>query len=164
VADVPWWLSDAPRIVEPIRPPVIWQPAKVSSSRARVQEAAGAQKANGPEPQAAVPESETAPAPDDASGNMSSRLSGLRNLLYVIGVKNSQDGEAENDQAGAQTAAAPDRQSFQRTVLDAQEQAERGAGGTSARLVTAQPEFLPPKPVVFEIDEVDGAVGEYPTR
>ena len=90
--------------------------------------------------------------PDNASANTSSRLSGLRNLMYVMGVKNLQDGEGQNGQTGAQAAT------------DAEEQAQRGADEASQRLVTAQPEFLPPKPVVFEIDEVDGAVGEYPTR
>jgi hypothetical protein len=162
-ADVPWWLSDAPRIVEPIRPPVIWQPAKVSNSRERAQEAAGVQASNGPVPQGATPGSETAP-PDNSSENMSSRLSELRNLQYVLDLKNAQGGVGQNVRAEAESDAAADRQDFQRASFDAEEQSERGAGGAWPRLVTAPPEFLPPKPVVFEIDEVDGAVGEYPTR
>jgi hypothetical protein len=36
--------------------------------------------------------------------------------------------------------------------------------GASPRVVTAQPEFLPPKSVVIEIDKTDAHVGESSTR
>ena len=179
-ADLPWWLSDVPRNPEPVRPPVLWPPAKSSTARQRLSEPQTARperteprqlldretaEASASEPAAASGETQRSVG-EDVSGSRSSRLSGLRNLLFVLGVKNQQGGEeADEPLAGSAPGSASNRQSYERTVVEAQENAQRNIGGASSRLVTAAPEFLPPKPVVLEFDKAaDARVGESSTR
>jgi succinoglycan biosynthesis transport protein ExoP len=187
--NAPWWLSESPRNLEPVRPPVLWQPAKVSHSRQRSDEAASAPagpednpelRHTWPEPQhawvtatqllerapAQTPEPGVAPVTEDAPATRSSRLSGLRNLLFVLGVKNAREEEQREHQGGAATnpERKPERQDYERTLLEARETAERSIGSASPRLVTAPPEFLPPKPMVIEFDKTDARVGESSTR
>jgi hypothetical protein len=83
-------------------------------------------------------------------------LSGLRNLLFVLGVKDSQ-GEEEADEPQGDGRSSLDFRS-ERTV------AERSVGGASPRLVTAPPEFLPPRPQVIEFDKGEARSGESSTR
>jgi uncharacterized protein involved in exopolysaccharide biosynthesis len=193
VPDVPWWLSETPRNAEPSRPPVLWQPAKSWTNESRSEDGQPTPVANGanPEPkqdraaepprEAAsrakeAPGVEAAPAnheawrsdKQDAPATRSSRLSGLRNLLFVLGVKNGRREEEPGDHNDPDAESSFDqrteRQSFERTVLEAQEHAERNIGGASPRLVTAPPEFLPPKPIVIQFDKGDARVGESSTR
>ena len=154
VSDLPWWLSDVPRNAEPARPPVLWQPAKVSTSRQAQDEpeqwAALSQAAPQPvAPEPAQPNTLAEPQP----AHLISRLSGLRNLLFVLGVKESRGSEESNGLHPV--AAANFDYRVERTIppTPAGEPAEMR--GASPRLVTAMPEFLPPKPVVIELDKSD---------
>jgi len=181
-SDVPWWLSETPRNAEPARPPVIWQPAKVSKSRQRSEDgsaAAAAQNDNPDLPQqretakqswerasAQAVDSRAATVEEEATPTRTSRLGGLRNLLFVLGVKNAH-GEEQGEQhasGGSNSDQEPVRQNYERTILEARGIAERSIGSASPRLVTAPPEFLPPKPVVIEFDKGDARVGESSTR
>jgi uncharacterized protein involved in exopolysaccharide biosynthesis len=186
-SDLPWWLSDAPRSVELVRPAVLWQPAKAWSARPGSADAATSPVAanenqelrqswvntgkllermpsqhEAPEVEspgvAAAQEaqkSDTGEAPSDRT----SRLGGLRNLLFVLGVKDAPAGEAQAQQHGARAS------NFEtRNVRSIPENREGIVGGASPRLVTAPPEFLPPKPVVIEFDHADARVGESSTR
>jgi succinoglycan biosynthesis transport protein ExoP len=180
-SDVPWWLSETPHNTEPARAPVLWEPAKVSKSRQRSEDGspAEAEKDNAEPPQpwetatqswerdsTQSPGSGAAIAEEDATPTRTSRLGGLRNLLFVLGVKNAHGEEQVEQRAGGESN--PDqrleRQSHERTVLELQRTAERSIGSASPRLVTAPPEFLPPKPKVIEFDMGDGRVGESSTR
>jgi hypothetical protein len=181
-SDVPWWLSETPRKPDPPRPPLLWQPAKISRSHPRSEESAAATAArnDNPEPQqswetatqswertpAQESESGAAPAAEDVPDPRNSRLSGLRNLLFVLGVKNAHGEQQGKPHAGEESSSdrKTERQNYTRTVLEAREIAERSIGSASPRLVTAPPEFLPPKPVVIEFDRGDARVGESSTR
>jgi len=181
-SDVPWWLSNMPPNAEPNRPAVIWQPAKVSTSRSQQDPAeqwSSAPKANPPAastdvavqsaPEAPVaaqvrdPEPKPGTAvPEDQSAHLTSRLSGLRNLLFVLGVKDSYSPE---EPAKANTAAGP---SFdlrvERTIPHTRADEPAEMRGASPRLVTTAPEFLPPRPVVLEFEKTDPRSGEPGTR
>jgi Mrp family chromosome partitioning ATPase len=191
-SDLPWWLSDAPHLATPVRPPVIWHPARTYTSR---------QADPVPESSAAAPipgaERQTAPAspvqnwehtsgpsspiqgeaaaaqpqailPEGTPASLASRLSGLRNLLYVLGVQNAQrSGEQQERQNGMGPAfdSRSERASFERNL--SQDPLRAGAGsaqGPSPRLVTAQPEFLSPRPVVIEFEKLDDRTGVSSTR
>jgi uncharacterized protein involved in exopolysaccharide biosynthesis len=170
--DIPWWLSETPRNAEPPRAAVLWQPAKVSTAHAHDNqpEPAAAASTNAGSPQS-LPIAQTPNSPGDATSSShvdapdprTSRLSGLRNLLFVLGVKDIQNAAGPNDpQSGAGTLfdRRPERQIFERTI--AESDADRAVGGASPRLVTAPPEFLPPK--VVEFNKIDPHVGESQTR
>jgi uncharacterized protein involved in exopolysaccharide biosynthesis len=174
--DIPWWLSDAPRNAQPARPPVLWQPAKVwtarqpSSNQEAVPDAPIAKHAE-PQPSSTAdpalervpPAQESAnveatpgPAAEQASADRTSRLSGLRNLLFVLGVKDLQSGEESSEPHSGRRSDFDLRN--ERTVADS------SVGGASPRLVTAPPEFLPPKPVVIEFDKAEARLGESSMR
>jgi uncharacterized protein involved in exopolysaccharide biosynthesis len=185
--DIPWWLSDTPRNAEPARPPVLWQPAKVWTSRGPTgeeealpvapidspatsqswstadesrKEATGERVA--PAQESPRMEAAAAPAAEQAPAERTSRLSGLRNLLFVLGVKDSHSGEdAEEHDAGGRSSI--DFRS-ERTVEESSARAAADVGGASPRLVTAPPEFLPPKSQVIEFDKAEARVGESSTR
>jgi capsular polysaccharide biosynthesis protein len=186
-SDLPWWLSDAPRSAEPVRPPVLWQPAKVWTPRPASADAAAMPVAANvnPEPRQTwvntgkllerVPsqhEASRVEAPfmavaqeaqksdsEEAPADRTSRLGGLRNLLFVLGVKDAPGGEEQ-----AQQYAAGESNFETRNTRTIPENRAGGVGGASPRLVTAPPEFLPPKPVVIEFDKADARVGESSTR
>jgi uncharacterized protein involved in exopolysaccharide biosynthesis len=180
--DIPWWLSDAPRNAEPARPPVLWQPAKVWTSRRSSaeekalpvvpissQEPQQSRASNEPSPEPVVPaqevrraEAASAPAADEATANRTSRLSGLRNLLFVLGVKDSQ-GEEEVDEPHAGGRSNFDLRS-ERMVAETSASRAASVGGASPRRVTAPPEFLPPRPVVIEFDKAEARLGESSAR
>jgi polysaccharide biosynthesis transport protein len=186
---VPWWLSEAARNSDPSRPPVLWnaakdatttdQPggpeaeeveAKSDSYAAQDSTAAAMQDSVANEP----PRASTAPVteeaantnPEDAAATRTSRLSGLRNLLFVLGVKNGQHAEDSGEHAGhgwdGDLRTKP--QTFERAAAEAREYTERNIGGASPRMVTAPPEFLPPKPIVIDFDKADARVSESSTR
>jgi len=176
-ADLPWWLSEAPHLPTPQsqRAAVIWEPARIGSSREK-EPVPIAPAATGPqvEPTAATPT--WVPAPAAAAGaepsvatpaeapqeNLASRLSGLRSLLFVLGVK-----EANTEDEAAQRAGS-DRAPSDRTVapppVSTARWADGGAEGASPRLVTATPEVLPPKPIVIDVDKLDETKGQSSTR
>lgn len=188
-SDVPWWLSEAARNTDPSRPPVLWNAAKESTpderlgaadaeqiaaksdSQAAESPAADAMKHSvaGESPRAgSVPATEEATNthPEDVAATRTSRLSGLRNLLFVLGVKNGQHAEEPGEQAGREWDGdlRTKPQSFGRAADEAREYTERNIGGASPRLVTAPPEFLPPKPIIIEFEKADARVGESSTR
>jgi hypothetical protein len=186
-SDLPWWLSEAPHLSTSQRPAVIWEPAKVGTSRmgstvgesvtaapGLVQQQAAPVAVAQPWEQvpspAPAPVDEAAPAAvqtstlEEAPENLTSRLSGLRSLLFVLGVKGSHNGE---EQAERSTPERPsfERPSFERTISQAAAgPSASSAQGASPRLVTAPPEFLPPKPVVIEFEKLDETKGESSTR
>jgi len=171
--DLPWWLSDAPRHTEPSRPPVIWQPAKVWTASKQLENASTIESqsltAHSQQSPAAPATTQADPGPDfkQTPEDRTSRLSGLRNLLFVLGVKDAHStDEADEQHAGGSSNfdSRVDRLSAERAALEAQERSERSIGGASTRLVTAPPEFLPPKSVVIEFNKPDARVGESSTR
>jgi hypothetical protein len=188
-SDLPWWLSDAPRHAEPSRPPVLWQPAKVWTSNSQPSEAVSAPilAAQNPQPLPSsaiaakswegapfLPETPTPnaqlasrEAEDSVShgteDNRNSRLSSLRNLLYVLGVNHPQGGEELVEQhagVGTNSDLRTERPTFDRTP-SVEASSMRGA---APRLVTAIPEFLPPKPLVIEFERGDARTGEPSSR
>ena len=175
--DLPWWLSEAPRHAEPVRPPVLWQPAKIWTAHQQETEAeplAGQASLSPEAAQTGAPVAETALTPmkaqesalEETSGNRASRLSGLRNLLFVLGVKDEQEGA----DAGERTEGGPGfeprngRGSQERTIEQILEAAPGIGRGTAARQVTAAPEFLPPKPVVIEFHKADSNLSDSSAR
>jgi hypothetical protein len=180
--DMPWWLSDTPRNAQPVRPPVLWQPARVwtacqpSPDQETVPVApngnpAAQQPSSTAEPslergvptqQSANVEAVSAPAAEQAPADRTSRLSGLRNLLFVLGVKDPHSGEESSEPHSGGRSNFDLRN--ERTVADIAASGTAGVGGASPRLVTALPEFLPPKPVVIEFEKAEARVGESSTR
>jgi hypothetical protein len=98
--------------------------------------------------------------------NRSSRLGSLRNLLFVLGVNQGPGGEelVENHPAlGPDSDLRTERLTFDRTIQQVPMD-PANMRGASPRLVTAPPEFLPPKPMVIEFDKRDSRAGESSTR
>jgi hypothetical protein len=116
-----------------------------------------------------------APAQDfeDGAATRTSRLSGLRNLLFVLGVKDTQEQDTQEQDTQRQVTQKKDAQEqdqpedlqhggatsfnrrqegdhYQCAVLESDEDAARSLGGASPGLVTAPPEFLSPKVVEFK--------------
>ena len=152
-SDLPWWLSDKPHNdPEPVRPAVLWQAAKVRTSNAS---SAQASTGSAPSSQPATLEDAQKSDSDSAAADRNSRLSGLRNLLFVLGVKNGHSGEDSPEQ---HANGAP--KSDPRTERTTAEDEPQTADGSSPRLVTAPPEVLPPRPVVIEFDHADARSGE----
>lgn len=157
-SDLPWWLSDAPHNAEPVRPPVLWQPAKMRASKAdlagpAIGNAANSQTSAIAGAQKSDSDSDSAPADRD------SRLSGLRNLLFVLGVKNRRSGE-ESPPQPASGGPKTDPKPIVRTERSIAEDNPPPADAASPRLVTAPPEVLPPRPVVIEFDHLEARPGD----
>jgi len=98
---------------------------------------------NAPQP-VAEPEQE----PMDAA----TRMSGLRNLIFSLGLKNAHH-PAETSEAAADFAPPAEpvrpRPAYARPMPPVQhDSAWDESAGASPTLVTAPPEFLPPKPLV----------------
>jgi len=202
-ADVPWWLSDVSRgHTEPIRPPLLWRPARVWSSRksdtaseplptgsnlnSEPMQAWPAEKAWAAEKPSweiasskheipssgGTPQDMQLPELEEIPTNLTSRLSGLRNLFFVLGVKgppSSSPGpeDPEEGQAGSVSSMGPrtDWPAVDRTHAQDEEDAARvSVGGASPRLITAPPEFLPPRPIVINVDREGAPAGESSTR
>ena len=155
-SNLPWWLNDALHNAEPVRPPVLWQPAKMRKS-----EAPFAQPRTGIAPDSqtsAIAETQKSDS-DSAPADRNSRLSGLRNLLFVLGLKNRRSREESSEQH-ASSGPKTDPKAAVRTEQSIAEDSPRTGGEVSPRLVTAPPEAPPPGPVVIEFDHADERQGE----
>ena len=97
-------------------------------------------------------------AADVRSADLTSRLSGLRNLLFVLGVKQGQAAEEPAKSPTAPGASLDYR--VERSIPHTAADGPAEMRGASPRLVTTAPEFLPPKPVVLEFDKTDPRTGE----
>jgi len=198
-ADLPWWLSDVPRHAEQPHPPLLWQPAKVSTS---VRQPADVDPTDGAEDldkslqklqenqlqtsSAAAhswesvpflgetPRAETERASEEARNSATqgtqdsrnSRLGSLRNLLFVLGVSEDPGPEESVEQhkgLGSDSDLKTERPTFDQSIRKAPIDPSN-MRGASPRLVTAPPEFLPPKPVVIEFEKKDARAGESSTR
>jgi succinoglycan biosynthesis transport protein ExoP len=190
-SESPSWLREI-RHRAPNRPPVLWKPARVTMSRLHDENPAPlpqgpdvsserfrpgstpdlawepvTNKYNGSNAESA-PERAHETEPEELDARLSSRLSGLRNLLFVLGVKNTHDsaeaGELQRGD-GASFDLRNDMPAFDQTSLrDRNEISPHNIGGASPRLVTAPPEFLPPQPIVINAARNDTPVGESYTR
>jgi polysaccharide biosynthesis transport protein len=157
-SDLPWWLSDAPHNPEPVRPPVLWQPAKMRTSKAAFARPAIGNAPNS-QTSAIAGAQKTDSDSDSAPTDRDSRLSGLRNLLFVLGVKNRRSGE-ESPPQPATSGPKTDPKPIVRTERSIAEDNPPTADAASPRLVTAPPEVLPPRPVVIEFDHLEARPGE----
>jgi hypothetical protein len=155
-SNLPRWMSDVLHSAEPVRPPVLWQPAKMRkqeepfakpgigiTAESRTSAIAGTQRSDS----------------DSAPADRTSRLSGLRNLLFVLGLKNRRSGKDSTEQQ-ASDGPKSDVKDTVRTEQSIAEDSPRTAGEASPQLVTAPPEVLPPGPVVIEFDRADERQGE----
>jgi uncharacterized protein involved in exopolysaccharide biosynthesis len=179
--DLPWWLSDTPHNAEPGRPPILWQPAKVWTTRHPSEDAElpvspmASPAAEKPWPaqeqsSESVPEAkeasgmepESASAAEQSPAYRTSRLSGLRNLLFVLGVKDAHGPEEAGEPHANGRLGFEDRS--ERTIATGNTSGPASVGGASPRLVTAPPEFLPPRPQVLEFEKAEAHLGESSTR
>jgi uncharacterized protein involved in exopolysaccharide biosynthesis/Mrp family chromosome partitioning ATPase len=107
---------------------------------------------------AAVPEEILEAGPEENASGLATRLSGLRSLLSVLGVKDLPPAAepAVKETEGAQPVdPAIDRAAYASTIALTPALATptgSAAINASPRLVTAAPEFLPPRPVVEEAE------------
>ena len=102
------------------------------------------------------------PASEQAPAERTSRLSGLRNLLFVLGVKDAQSGDDAGKAHASGRSSLDSRSEW--TIGESAASGLAGVGGASPQRVTAPPEFLPPKSQVIEFDNGEGRVGESSTR
>jgi len=180
-SEMPWWLAD----VDPIANVPV---AAAIPRQARVREPERA-TAFYPVPPPSEPQPEMPPAQswervssrrndlvpaasaeevqrageEDNPNDAASRLSGLRNLLFSLGLKNLNNAQvpsAHDDESLPQSEAGSEYEGYKQIHTAPQEPApvpvapaKSNVADTSVRLVTAQPEFLPPKSVVVTIDK-----------
>ena len=86
---------------------------------------------------------------ETALSSLSSRFDGLRNLVTMLGLKQMQTKAVPRHPAPKSSANAgrgKDLSILQHAFTTANEPVTASAEGASPKLVTAQPEFLPPKP------------------
>jgi hypothetical protein len=106
----------------------------------------------------AVPEEIREVEPEDNASGLATRLSGLRSLLSMLGVKDRQPAaEAAVKEAEAARPFEPaiDRTDYTRAMALTPALATPAGSGAvkiSPGLVTAAPEFLPPRPTVEEAE------------
>jgi hypothetical protein len=99
-----------------------------------------------------APEAAREPEPEETPYNAATRMSGLRNLISSLGLKNlhkEEEGREEDAEFILQPGRGTERQVFARTSAPAPAQislSRSGASDDSPTLVTAPPEILPPKP------------------
>jgi uncharacterized protein involved in exopolysaccharide biosynthesis/Mrp family chromosome partitioning ATPase len=89
---------------------------------------------------------------ESTSSHVASRFDGLRNLVTVLGLKQMHQTEVPHEPApkSAPKADRFDKLSvFERAFVPAPEPVSASMASASPRLVTAQPEFLPPQPIVY---------------
>ncbi len=170
----PWWLNQPSPRRERVRPPVLWKPARVwmpqpsdvssSPSPTSPDTDPKGSAGNGSSPHHDLPTATgTSDQIEEASETLTSRLSGLRNLLFVMGVKNphgSDEGSVRNHSAdpsfrneGPAEVLYPDPKRMA---------TPSNIGDASPKLVTAPPQFLPPQPVVIKVDREEGASASEP--
>jgi len=175
-SETPWWLADGSQQVNtpqpvPIPVPHAVRPREPEPQAATFQPAAAFQPtAAAPTPQPEVPPSQvwdhTAATTtgsgleadyDDSPQDAATRLSGLRNLLFSLGLKNlnsSRDGSASSDGSFEPAGQENDYAGYTRVITSpstGDPLAGAGARGSQAttapRLVTAVPEVLPPRTI-----------------
>jgi capsular polysaccharide biosynthesis protein len=134
----------------------------VASEHERAPGAYGAPRTEAPNREMQQSEAEEAPV------NLTSRLSGLRNLLFVLGVKDAHAPEEQPERqpsTGSNFDLRNERTAADRVIpQDAANATPINVGGASPRLVTAPPEFLPPKSIVINVDREEAHAGESSTR
>jgi hypothetical protein len=158
--DPPWWLSDRPHNPEPVRPPVLWQPARMRTSNpAFARPAIGNAPNSRTSAIAAAQKSDSHSDSDSAPTDRDSRLSGLRNLLFVLGLKNPRSGE-ESPPQPATSGPKTDPEPIVGAERSIAEDDPPTAAAASPRLATEPPEVLPPRPVVIEFDQLEERPGE----
>ncbi len=182
-ADLSSWLNQTPKRHERVRPPVLWKPARVlitppasvvveplpPTPEAQPEDA----RANVPliEHEQTIPEASKATsqanepqALEDVPETLTSRLSGLRNILFVMGVKNPNGPDVATDRNHASNASfGAHSESSSTEVLYPDPRREATpvhVGDASPRLVTAPPEFLPPTPIVIKVDREERPTAE----
>ena len=172
-ADLPWWLSEAPHLPpQTQRPAVLWEPARSMTVRGPepAQPAPAAADTHAapvaptpawvPAPSASRPaERGAASTIEEPEENLTSRLSGLRSLLFVLGVKESNDDNEARVQTGRERPGSGEPGYPRTASTDVP-----AAGGASPRLVTASPEVLPPRPIVIDVDKLDKTKGQPASR
>ena len=104
---------------------------------------------------------EAVPERDDAGYTTASRLGGLRNLLVSLGRRNLND----QDDAGGEPDIEPrfERATIRPAYSDEPSPAAEGRNSGAPARLTAQPEFLPPKPMV-EVEKEKEALRPTPSR
>jgi uncharacterized protein involved in exopolysaccharide biosynthesis len=122
----------------PVEPQVqVWEPAPAFASAADNR---------------AVPENAQDAEQAETSLHIASRFDGLRNLVTVLGLKQMHETEVAHEPA-PKPAPKPYRVErlsvFERAFVPAPEPVSASVAIASPRLVTAQPEFLPPQPLVY---------------
>jgi uncharacterized protein involved in exopolysaccharide biosynthesis/Mrp family chromosome partitioning ATPase len=100
----------------------------------------------------AVPEDAQDAGQEQTVYQVASRFDGLRNLVTVLGLKQMHETEVPHEPA-PKPAPKPYRVDklsvFERAFVPAPEPVSASVASASPRLVTAQPEFLPPQPIVY---------------
>jgi hypothetical protein len=101
------------------------------------------------------------PEPTDTPFDAATRMTGLRNLIFSLGMKNP-NMPAEEPEHVAEVPPpfhqAPEQPAYdpsytQQSYTPAPQPSSQRETAAPSRLVTARPEFLPPKPVVETSDE-----------
>jgi uncharacterized protein involved in exopolysaccharide biosynthesis len=190
--DIPWWLSDVPgqRAEQPI--PLLWQGEKAGKSRKegtplgpdpvgfpRLSDPSWIKRGGSPPPQPVSargggahgyrgPEPAQPPAhfaeQEEAPERLTSRLSGLRNLLTGLGLKEVHSSANDSENAdrtpldrGSSTAATPNQSSLSNAPSSA---SSATAVASVSSEVSAQPEFLKPVSNVAEHRQEGSKAGE----
>ncbi len=145
-SDIPWWLSETYR--QPSAPAArrLWQPVKTSLARG-----AGAQDAQ-------------QPAPEEASGAATSRLSPLRDIFFSRGSNdlNRANEAVAKDEETVSPEIEPHRPAQAHVFVPTPEPLP--AADASPRAVIAAPESLPPKPAAPLIGRGHAWENEQPAR
>jgi hypothetical protein len=190
--DIPWWLSDVPGQCAEQPIPLLWQGEKAGKSRKegtplgpdpvgfpRLSDPSWIKRGGSPPPQPVSersggahgycgPEPAQSPAhlaeQEEAPERLTSRLSGLRNLLTGLGLKevNSSANDLENAHRtpldrGNSTAAAPTQSSLSNAPSAA---STATAVALVSSEVSAQPEFLKPASNVAEFRQEESKAKE----
>ena len=121
-------------------------------------------------PQPAAPETDdlqASPKPEEQAFNAATRMSGLRNLIYSLGLKNAHSNKEDDEQPAPLPPAEPllQRPAFTNSYAQVPyTPAANGAASRAATLVTAPPEILPPKPMVEQNEKHHAPVGASASR
>ncbi|MGH9598446.1 MAG: hypothetical protein ACRD27_01170, partial [Terracidiphilus sp.] len=190
-AEMPWWLAEAPaeqaalapveKRIEPEAPAVevkVRQGAEPRAVETSAPRLVNKREAEPEAPREAVRQTPREPEPaepelDEPAYDAASRLSGLRNLLFTLGLKDQgrtrQTDEEQAEELPVERVA--ERPAVFRTLAPPPEpvrvSASRGQRTDApARLVTTEPEFLPPKKPAKARQENDDyeEIGTLPSR
>jgi hypothetical protein len=106
-----------------------------------------------------APEAAHEPEPEETPYNAATRMSGLRNLIFSLGLKNLHKEEERRDEDAEsvlQPGRGTERQVFAKTSAPTPASvslSRSSASDDSPTLVTAPPEILPPKPAAEKTDK-----------